>query len=141
MATAFGRVITLAQIPSDLAHWLTSLSSNPIVILLLINLLLLVIGMFMETISSIIIMTPILLPVAVTIGVDPIVFGVILTVNLAIGFCTPPLGVNLFVASGISGVSIERLSKAILPFFVGMVALLMLITYVPAISLALPSLY
>jgi C4-dicarboxylate transporter DctM subunit len=97
--------------------------------------------MFMETISSIIIMTPILLPVAVTIGVDPIVFGVILTVNLAIGFCTPPLGVNLFVASGISGVSIERLSKAILPFFVGMVALLMLITYVPAISLALPSLY
>lgn len=141
MATAFGRVITLAQIPSDLAGWLTSLSDNPIIILLLINLLLLVIGMFMETISSIIIMTPILLPVAAAIGVDPIVFGVIMTVNLAIGFCTPPLGVNLFVASSISGVSIERLSKAILPFFVGMVILLMLITYVPAISLALPSLW
>ena len=95
----------------------------------------------METISSIIIMTPILLPVATALGVDPIAFGVILTVNLAIGFCTPPLGVNLFVASSISGVSIERLSKAILPFFVGMVVLLMLITYVPAISLALPSLW
>lgn len=141
MATAFGRLITLARIPTELAALITSLSENPIMILLLINLLLLVIGMFMETISSIIIMTPILLPVATALGVDPIVFGVILTVNLAIGFCTPPLGVNLFVASGISKVSIEQLSKAILPFFVGMLALLMLITYVPAISLALPSLW
>lgn len=141
MATAFGRLITLARIPTELATTITSLSDNPIIILLLINLLLLVIGMFMETISSIIIMTPILLPVATALGVDPIVFGVILTVNLAIGFCTPPLGVNLFVASGISKVSIEKLSQAILPFFVGMLILLMLITYVPAISLALPSLW
>lgn len=141
MATAFGRVITLAQIPADLATTLTGLSDNPIIILLLINILLLVIGMFMETISSIIIMTPILLPVATALGVDPIAFGVIMTVNLAIGFCTPPLGVNLFVASSISGVSIEQLSKSIIPFFVGMIFLLMLITYVPAISLALPALW
>ncbi|WP_299792943.1 TRAP transporter large permease [uncultured Marivita sp.] len=141
MATAFGRLITLAQIPSQLATTITSLSDNPIMILLLINVLLLIIGMFMETISSIIIMTPILLPVATALGVDPIVFGVILTVNLAIGFCTPPLGVNLFVASSISKVSIEGLSRAILPFFVGMLVLLMLVTYVPAISLALPSLW
>lgn len=141
MATAFGRLITLAQIPANLATSITSLSDNPIVILLLINILLLIIGMFMETISSIIIMTPILLPVATALGVDPIVFGVILTVNLAIGFCTPPLGVNLFVASSISKVSIESLSRAILPFFVGMLVLLMLVTYVPAISLALPSLW
>ncbi len=141
MATAFGRVITLAQIPADLAGWLTGLSDNPIIILLLINVLLLIIGMFMETVSSIIIMTPILLPVATALGVDPIAFGVIMTVNLAIGFCTPPLGVNLFVASGISGVSIEKLSRAILPFFAGMIVLLMLITYVPALSLALPALW
>ena len=141
MATAFGRVITLAQIPADLATTLTGLSDNPIIILLLINILLLVIGMFMETISSIIIMTPILLPVATALGVDPIAFGVIMTVNLAIGFCTPPLGVNLFVASSISGVSIEQLSKSIIPFFVGMIFLLVLITYVPAISLALPALW
>ena len=141
MATAFGRLITLARIPTELAAAITSLSDNPIIILLLINLLLLVIGMFMETISSIIIMTPILLPVASALGVDPIVFGVILTVNLAIGFCTPPLGVNLFVASSISKVSIEQLSRAILPFFLGMLILLLLITYVPAISLALPSLW
>ncbi|MDD9739198.1 TRAP transporter large permease [Marinovum sp. SP66] len=141
MATAFGRVITLAQIPADLAGWLTGLSDNPIIILLLINVLLLIIGMFMETISSIIIMTPILVPVATALGVDPIAFGVIMTINLAIGFCTPPLGVNLFVASGISGVSIEKLSRAILPFFAGMIVLLMLITYVPALSLALPALW
>ncbi len=141
MATAFGRMVTIAQIPTQLATSMTALSDNPIIILLLINVLLLVIGMFMETISSIIIMTPILLPVATALGVDPIVFGVILTVNLAIGFCTPPLGVNLFVASSISGVSIERLSMAILPFFAGMILLLLLITYVPAISLALPSLW
>ncbi|RYG89449.1 TRAP transporter large permease [Loktanella sp. IMCC34160] len=141
MATAFGRLITLARIPTELATTITSLSDNPIIILLLINILLLIVGMFMETISSIIIMTPILLPVTTALGVDPIVFGVILTVNLAIGFCTPPLGVNLFVASGISKVSIEQLSRAILPFFVGMIILLLLITYVPAISLALPSLW
>jgi C4-dicarboxylate transporter DctM subunit len=139
MATAFGRLITLARIPTELASFITSLSDNPIMVLLLINVLLLVIGMFMETISSIIIMTPILLPVATALGVDPIVFGVILTVNLAIGFCTPPLGVNLFVASSISKVSIEQLSRAIVPFFVGMIILLMLVTYVPAISLFLPS--
>lgn len=141
MAAAFGRLLTLMQIPASLATSITSLSDNPLVVLLLINILLLIIGMFMETISSIIIMTPILLPVAMALGVDPIVFGVILTVNLAIGFCTPPLGVNLFVASSISKVSIEQLSRAILPFFVGMLMLLMLITYVPAISLALPSLW
>lgn len=141
MATAFGRLITLEQVPADLAAWLTGVSDNPIVVLLLVNLVLLLIGMFMETISSIIIMTPILLPVAQALGIDPILFGVIMTVNLAIGFCTPPLGVNLFVASSISGVSVERLSRAILPFFAGMIFLLLVITYVPAISLTLPALW
>ena len=137
MATAFGRLITLEQVPADLAAWLTNVSDNPIVVLLLINLVLLIIGMFMETISSIIIMTPILLPVALVLGIDPILFGVIMTVNLAIGFCTPPLGVNLFVASSISDVSIERLSGAIMPFFAGMILLLLTITFIPAISLTL----
>ena len=138
MATTFGRLITIERIPVLLANWLTAFSDNPIVVLLLINLFLLFVGMFMETISSIIILTPILLPVAQALGVDPILFGVILTVNLAIGFCTPPLGVNLFVASGISEISIERLTRAILPFFIGMIALLLLISYVPIVSLWLP---
>ena len=134
-------MITIEQVPADLATWLTNVSDNPIIVLLLINVVLLLIGMFMETISSIIIMTPILLPVAQALGIDPILFGVILTVNLAIGFCTPPLGVNLFVASSISGVSIERLTRAILPFFAGMIVLLMAITYIPALSLTLPALW
>jgi len=140
MATTFGRLITIERIPVLLANWLTAFSDNPIVVLLLINIFLLFVGMFMETISSIIILTPILLPVAQALGIDPILFGVILTVNLAIGFCTPPLGVNLFVASGISGISIERLTRAILPFFFGMIALLLLISYVPIVSLWLPQL-
>lgn len=139
-ATTFGRLITLERIPDELASFLVSMSDNPIVILLLINLLLLVIGMFMETISSIIILTPILLPVAVGLGVDPIMFGVILTVNLAIGFCTPPLGVNIFVSSQVSGVSIEKISRELLPFLASMLVLLMLITFIPALSLWLPNL-
>lgn len=138
MATTFGRLITIARIPVLLANWMTTISDSPIVVLLLINLFLLFVGMFMETISSIIILTPILLPVAQTLGVDPILFGVILTVNLAIGFCTPPLGVNLFVASGISGIPIERLTRSILPFFVGMIVLLLIVSYVPQVSLLLP---
>ncbi|MCP8689507.1 TRAP transporter large permease [Marinobacterium sedimentorum] len=139
-STAFGRIITIEQIPSQLAEIMLSLSDNPIVILLFVNALLLVVGMFMETISSIIILTPILLPVMVTLGVDPILFGVIMTVNLAIGFCTPPLGVNIFVASQISNTPIETISKRIIPFVISMLMVLMLVTFVPSFSLALPNL-
>ena len=94
----------------------------------------------METIASIIILTPILLPVVTSVGVDPIMFGVVMTANLAIGFCTPPLGVNLFVASGVSKLPVERIIKAIVPYFIVMAAALLLISYVPFISLGLPSL-
>lgn len=139
-ASTFGRLLTLQQVPAKLANLLVNISDSPIVILLIINVFLLFVGMFMETIASIIILTPILLPVVTQIGIDPILFGVIITVNLAIGFCTPPLGVNLFVASGVSGLSIEKISKAILPYFIIMIILLLLISYVPAISLTLPRL-
>jgi C4-dicarboxylate transporter DctM subunit len=138
-ASTFGRLLTLQQVPVKLANFLINVSDSPVIVLLIINAFLLFVGMFMETIASIIILTPILLPVVSKIGVDPILFGVILTVNLAIGFCTPPLGVNLFVASGISGLSIEEISKSILPYFIVMIILLLLITYVPAISLILPN--
>ncbi len=106
-----------------------------------INIFLLFVGMFMETIASIIILTPIMMPIIAGIGVDPVLFGVILTVNLAIGFCTPPLGVNLFVASSVSGLSIEKVSKAVVPYFIVMIILLLVITYVPAVSLLLPGWY
>ncbi|HZG58297.1 TRAP transporter large permease [Paenibacillus sp.] len=136
-ASTFGRLLTLEQVPVKLANFLTNVTDNQIVLLLIINIFLLIVGMFMETVASIIILTPILLPVVMQMGVDPILFGVILTVNLAIGFCTPPLGVNLFVASGISGLSIEKISRAIIPYFFVMLLLLLLVTYVPAISLTL----
>ncbi|TWT01766.1 TRAP transporter large permease [Planomicrobium sp. CPCC 101079] len=137
-ASTFGRLLTLEQVPAKLAAFLTGFSDNPIIILLLINIFLLFVGMFMETVASIIILTPILLPVVVALGVDPLLFGVIMTVNLAIGFCTPPLGVNLFVASGISGLSIEKIARGLVPYFVVMIVLLLVITYVPPVSTFLP---
>lgn len=128
---AFGRLVTIAEIPQQIAIALQSLSDNPLVIIALINMLLLMVGMFLETISAIIILTPILLPVAIAVGMNPLVFGIMMTVNLAIGFCTPPLGVNLFVASSISQVSVSRISRAILPFLVSMLLVLLITAYFP----------
>jgi C4-dicarboxylate transporter, DctM subunit len=136
-ATAFGRVLTVEQIPTQVTEAMLSISTNPIVIILLINILLLIVGCFMDTLAAIIILTPLLLPIAVNLGYDPIHFGIIMVVNLAIGFITPPLGVNLFVGSGISGISIEKLSKAVLPFFVAMIITLVFITFIPQLSLYL----
>ncbi|EFV78497.1 TRAP transporter large permease [Cytobacillus pseudoceanisediminis] len=134
-ATAFGRLLTLEQIPNQIAEAMISISSEPLIIMMLITLLLLIVGCFMDTIAAIIILTPILLPVALQIGYDPIHFGIIMIVNLAIGFITPPLGVNLFVGAGISGLSLEQLSKAIVPFFFAMVFTLLIIIVIPQISL------
>ena len=136
-ANAFGRILTMEQIPRLVADSLLSVSSNPFVILLLINLLLLFVGMFMDTVAAIIILVPILLPIAINIGIDPIHFGIIMIVNLAIGFITPPVGVNLFVGSGISGLSIEALAKATVPFFIAMILSLTVITVIPEVSLFL----
>ncbi|MBQ9273689.1 MAG: TRAP transporter large permease [Succinivibrio sp.] len=140
MASSFGRLLTLQRVPMDLANFIISISNSPVLILMLINIMLLIAGMFMETIALIIILTPILLPIAVQVGVDPIHFGVIMTVNLAIGFCTPPLGANLFIATGVAEVRIEELIGKIVPFLMAMIVMLLLVTYVPALSLWLPSL-
>lgn len=110
MATIFGNVMTLEQVPERIASAILSFTENKIAILLLINLLLLWVGTFMEALAAIVILTPILLPLVLKVGVDPIHFGVIMVVNLAIGFVTPPVGVNLFVASGITKVKIEQVS-------------------------------
>lgn len=134
-ATAFGRLLTIEQIPNQIATFMMSISSEPIIIMMLITVLLLIVGCFMDTVAAIIILTPILLPVALQIGYDPIHFGIVMVANLAIGFITPPLGVNLFVGSGISGVSIEALSKAVLPFFFAMIFSLLLIILLPQLSL------
>ena len=139
LSVSFAYFMTLEKIPDDISVFLTELSSNPIVILLAINVLLLIVGMFIDTISALVVLTPILLPIVVSVGVDPIHFGVILVANLAIGFITPPLGVNLFVASSVGNVKFEKIVIAIIPFLVSMLICLLVITYIPAMSLWLPS--
>ncbi len=140
-ATTFGRILTLEQIPIMIANAISSFSSNPYIVLFLINILLLFVGCFMDTTAAIIILSPILLPVALAIGVDPIHFGIIMVTNLAIGFITPPLGVNLFVACGVAKSPLEDVVKGVIPFFVCMLVALTLITVFPEISLTLPRLY
>nr|WP_106780494.1 TRAP transporter large permease [Lysinibacillus timonensis] len=138
-ATGFGKLLTIEQIPNKIANSLIALSDDKTVIILLIIVLLLIVGCFMDTIAAIIILTPILLPIATQVGYDPIHFGIIMIVALAIGFITPPVGVNLFVGSSISGVSLESLSKAIIPFIIAMAIVLLIITFIPVLSLMLIS--
>ncbi|WP_417604418.1 TRAP transporter large permease subunit [Oceanimonas baumannii] len=137
MATIFGNIMTIEQIPDTIAGVILSLTENKWVILILINIFLLWIGIFMEALAAIVILTPILLPLVTAVGVDPVHFGVIMVMNLAIGFITPPVGVNLFVASGIARVSIGGLARAVWIYLLVMIAVLLLITYVPSISLLL----
>ena len=139
-STILGRVLTLEQIPDKIATAMISFTDNRIMILIVINLLLLACGCLLETNSSILILAPILLPVAMAYGVNMIHFGIIMVVNLAIGFITPPVGVNLFVACGIGNIPFAELVKKIIPFLIALLIGLIIITYVPFISLALPRL-
>lgn len=134
---AFASYLSMAQIPASVGAWLREFSNNPLVILMVINVFLLVIGCFIDNIAAVVILTPILLPVVKSLGIDPIHFGLIITVNLACGFISPPYGINLFVASAISGESIESISKAIIPSFLAMIVCLILFTYFPILSLGL----
>lgn len=136
-ATAFGRLLTVEQIPNAIAEWILSISESPIIVMVLIVVLLLIVGCFMDTLAAIIILTPILLPIVTNLGYDPIHFGIIMVVGLAVGFITPPVGVNLFVAQGISGVSFEALVKKIVPFIIVMTITLLIITFIPQLSLIL----
>lgn len=136
-AAVFGRILTLEQIPNNVASTILSLTDNPIIFLLLVNILLIIVGTFMETIAAVIILTPILLPLSAQMGIDPVHFGIIMIVNLSLGFITPPLGLNLFVASSISDIKIVQLSKGIIPGFVVLVIVLFLITYISWFSLVL----
>lgn len=136
-AAVFGRILTLEQIPNNVAAAMLSLSDNPIIFLLLVNILLIIVGTFMETIAAVIILTPILLPLSAQMGIDPVHFGIIMIVNLSLGFITPPLGLNLFVASSISDIKIVQLSKGIVPGFLALVIVLFIITYISWLSLVL----
>ncbi len=140
-AMAFKTVVSLSHAPETLAAYILSLSSNPLVLLFLINLLLFIVGMFLDAGPAIIILGPILAPIFTSLGVDPVHFAIIMSVNLTVGLATPPMGLVLFVASSVSGERVEAIAKAILPFLAVEIAVIFLITYVPAISLFVPGLF
>ncbi|WP_396436987.1 TRAP transporter large permease [Limnohabitans sp.] len=137
-AASFGYIMTLMMIPLKITALFTALSSEPWVILLCVNIMLLALGTLMDMAPLILILTPILLPVMKTIGVDPVHFGMIMMVNLGIGLITPPVGAVLFVGSAVAKLKIEQVVKAMKPFFVILLFVLLLVTYVPQISLWLP---
>ncbi|WP_432403115.1 TRAP transporter large permease [Wukongibacter sp. M2B1] len=139
-ASLFAWIMASEQIPQMVADAMLSISNNKYVILILVNLLLLFVGTFMETISALLILFPVLLKVVVAVGVSPIQFAIIAVLNLVIGLTTPPVGVCLFVASSIGKISLGKISKAILPFLLVSIVVLMLVTFIPQISLFLPNL-
>lgn len=134
-------VMSFENIPQNISAALLALSDNPIIILLIINLILLFVGVFMDMTPAVLIFTPIFLPVVVDLGMDPIHFGIVMILNLCIGLCTPPVGSVLFVGVGVANTTIEKVVKPLLPLFVAMIVALFLITYIPSLSLWLPSVF
>ena len=136
-AVAFSRIITLLQIPEMAANFILNTVHGKVAVLIVINLLLLIVGMVMDTSPAILILTPILLPIAESVGVDPVQFGIIMVTNLAIGFVTPPIGINLFVASSLTDIPVMNIAKKAFPLIVFFFVALILITFIPRISLLL----
>lgn len=134
-------VLSYENIPQDISAGLLSISDNKIVILLIINLLLLFVGIFMDMTPAVLIFTPIFLPVVTKLGLDPVHFGIIMILNLCIGLCTPPVGSVLFVGVGVAKTTIEKVIKPLMPLFLAMIIALFLVTYFPQLSLWLPSLF
>ena len=139
-ATAFTRILTIEKIPGVITSTITGMTDNKVVILLLILVLLLIVGCFMDTTPAMMVLSPILLPIAMQFGVNPIHFGIIMVVSLAIGFITPPLGINLFVAARVGRSNLETVVSGIVKFIIIMIVDLLLITFIPAISMWLPNL-
>jgi len=140
VATCLGLswIMAYENIPQNVSEGLLSLTSNPFMILLIINMLLLFVGVFMDMTPAVLIFTPIFLPIVAAMGVDPIHFGIIMVLNLSVGLCTPPVGSVLFIGCSVAGLSIDKVIKPLLPMFVAMVIVLLLVTYFPQISLWLP---
>ena len=139
-AMACKTVVSLSHLPETLAAFILSLSENPLILLFLINILLFVVGMFLDAGPAIIILGPILAPIFIALGVDPVHFAIIMSVNLTVGLATPPMGLVLFVASSVSGERVETIARAILPFLAVEILVIFLITYFPALSLTIPRL-
>ncbi len=139
-ANVFGWILTNAQVPHKLGALFASITSSPVVFLILVNLMLLFLGTLINASAAVVIVTPILLPVALSMGIDPIFFGAIMVVNLAIGCITPPVGLDLFVVSSITGISIDRVIQEIMPYLLVLLVVLLFLTYFPAVTLLLPNL-
>ncbi len=135
-SVAFSRVLTLMQVPQAVSEWILMHFTNRIALLLVINLFLLIVGMVMDTTPAILILTPILLPIVEAVGMHPVHFGVMMVVNLAIGFVTPPIGVNLFVASSLTDIPVMKIAGKAMPMIVYFLIALLLLTFIPAISIA-----
>lgn len=140
-ASLFGWLMASGQVPQTVSNFMLSISSNKIILLLLINVLLLIVGALMDTVAAIIILVPVLLPLANQLNLDPIHFGIIVVVNLVIGYITPPVGYNLYIASPLSGLSFEETSRSVLIFLEGAIIGLLILTYIPSISLFFPQLF
>jgi tripartite ATP-independent transporter DctM subunit len=138
MSSAFGVCLTLLHVPAKAASLITGISDNPVVVILLLNVILLVLGMIMDMAPIILIATPILLPVAQSAGLHPIQFGIMMILNCGIGLLTPPVGAVLFIGSAVAKRPMEKVVRATLPFYICMIIALLLISFVPAISLWLP---
>lgn len=141
IAAPLSWVLTREQVPATVTAWILQISDNPVVILLLINLMLIVLGMFMEMIAALIIMVPILLPVVVALGMDPVHFGIVVAINLTIGMITPPVGISLFIGSTIAKIPPERLAWANMPFLMLLMGVLAIITFFPEIVMFIPDFY
>lgn len=139
-ASAFGRMLAWERVPNQLAELMTSISSSPYVFLLVVNVGLLIIGCFAESTANLIIMTPLLVPIALSVGIDPVAFGVMMVLNLTIGGITPPLGTMMYTVSAINGISTTEYTRQVWPFIIAVVAVLFLITYIPAFVTFLPNL-
>lgn len=139
-ASFFGKVLALKQIPQYIAMVIADFTTNPIIILILINIFLLLVGMFMETVAAVLLFVPLLLPIVLPLGIDPIHFGIIVSINLSLGLITPPLGINIFIASNIAKIRFEESLKYFFPIFMSLIIILLLVTFIPQLSLFLPEL-
>jgi TRAP-type C4-dicarboxylate transport system, large permease component len=137
----FGRFLSLYQVPTKVTLMMTALSTDPFIVLMMIVIVLFFLGMFMETLSTIVILTPVLLPLVKQLGVDPVHFGIIFVLTSEVGFLSPPLGVNLFVAMKLSGLSLERVTRGAFPFLLVIVACTILMVRFPEIPLLLPRIF
>jgi len=140
-ASVFGWILAFEQIPQAITTSFVSITKDPVLLLLIINLLLLVIGTFIETASALIIFVPLLVPLIPHLGIDPVQFGVLIVLNLAIGMLTPPMGICLIVSCSIAGISLEKVSRAVMPFVIVMIVDLMIVSFVPFITTYIPGLF